>query len=290
VDVFPKLSPDFSSPASKTSALSTRIFLSLSLVLLLSDFLEFLKVRSAGCESVSVDTSLSPPLSSVTPGGDEGGASSHGLRINLNITFPALACEDVHLDAMDVAGDNQLNLDDSWAKHRLGKDGRVLHETAMEEVANEGEKERGGPEPLPADYCGDCYGAGEGAGACCNTCRELLDAYDLKGWSTKSLGATAEQCRREGYSGGDKLTKLGEGCNLSGSMRVNKVAGNFHVAMGNSVVKDGRHIHQFLPADAPNYNTTHEIHELSFGERVPGQASPLDGRRRGAVATTGLYL
>jgi len=29
----------------------------------------------------------------------------------------------------------------------------------------------------------------------------------------------------------------GEGCNLNGFMSVNKVAGNFHIAFGDSVVK-----------------------------------------------------
>lgn len=34
-----------------------------------------------------------------------------------------------------------------------------------------------------------------------------------------------------------------------------QVAGNFHIAFGDSVVKDGRHIHQFIPSEAPG--TTH---------------------------------
>lgn len=30
-------------------------------------------------------------------------------------------------------------------------------------------------------------------------------------------------------------------------MEVNKVSGNFHVAMGESTVRDGRHVHMFMP-------------------------------------------
>ena len=37
------------------------------------------------------------------------------LRVNVNITFHALTCADVHLDAMDVAGNN-LNYVVSWLK------------------------------------------------------------------------------------------------------------------------------------------------------------------------------
>ena len=28
------------------------------------------------------------------------------MRVDMNITFPALHCDDLHLDAMDVAGDS----------------------------------------------------------------------------------------------------------------------------------------------------------------------------------------
>ncbi len=61
-------------------------------------------------------------------------------------------------------------------------------------------------------------------------------------------------------------------------MKVNKVAGNFHVAMGEAMERDGRHIHQFMPEDAPNFNCSHIIHELSFGHGLG--KGPLDGRVR----------
>jgi endoplasmic reticulum-Golgi intermediate compartment protein 3 len=46
----------------------------------------------------------------------------------------------------------------------------------------------------------------------------------------------------------------GEGCRISGQMRVNKVAGNFHMAMGESMVKDGRHVHIFNIDDSDTFN------------------------------------
>lgn len=48
------------------------------------------------------------------------------------------------------------------------------------------------------------------------------------------------------------------------------------MALGESVVRDGRFIHQFQPQDAPGFNTTHYIHELSFGMPYPGLYNPLD--------------
>jgi len=40
--------------------------------------------------------------------------------------------------------------------------------------------------------------------------------------------------------------------------------------MGEPVERSGRHIHQFNPEDAPNFNSSHIIHELSFGPPLPG--------------------
>ncbi|KAJ1406119.1 hypothetical protein B484DRAFT_211832 [Ochromonadaceae sp. CCMP2298] len=60
-------------------------------------------------------------------------------------------------------------------------------------------------------------------------------------------------------------------------MLVNKVAGNFHIAHGESIVRDGRHIHQFNPALAPRFNVSHTIHSVSFGDPYPSMpANPLD--------------
>jgi len=87
----------------------------------------------------------------------------------------------------------------------------------------------------------------------------------------------SEQCQREGISPFYQA-EVGEGCQVSGVLRVNKVAGNFHVAHGESIIRDGRHIHQFNPADAPFYNISHSIHSLSFGDTYPNMpANPLDG-------------
>jgi hypothetical protein len=64
---------------------------------------------------------------------------------------------------------------------------------------------------------------------------------------------------------------------MSGKMTVNKVAGNFHVAHGESIVRDGRHIHTFVPAEAPGFNVSHTIHSITFGDPYPNMPkNPLD--------------
>jgi hypothetical protein len=119
----------------------------------------------------------------------------------------------------------------------------------------------------------------------------LHAAYTIKGWSTADLDKTAEQCVREGKDPA-KASQKGEGCNVDGYLEVNKVAGNFHVALGKSKSVDGRLIHEFNPIDAEDYNTSHYIKHLTFGDTYPGQQNPLDGRTQivdGHKSATGVY-
>lgn len=55
---------------------------------------------------------------------------------------------------------------------------------------------------VAADYCGSCYGAKGAVGAngaigkCCNTCKEVADAYTAMGWALHDIRRTAEQVSR----------------------------------------------------------------------------------------------
>jgi hypothetical protein len=112
---------------------------------------------------------------------------------------------------------------------------------------------------------------------CCNTCNELIQAYQRKQWSINEILRNSTQCIHDRAK---HFANLGEdeGCMVSGRMLVNKVAGNFHIAQGESIVRDGRHIHQFNPALAPKFNVSHTVHSLSFGEPYPSMpVNPLDG-------------
>lgn len=148
---------------------------------------------------------------------------------------------------------------------------------------------------LASDYCGPCYGAQANETDCCQTCDDVIAAYKVKKWNSNDLLRVAEQCLREGREKIDiKRMSKGEGCNLDGYMLVNRVAGNFHIAMGEAVEKNGRHVHQFIPEDAPNFNVSHIIHQLSFGLPIPGRSErgALDGVIKIVTedtGTTGLF-
>jgi hypothetical protein len=226
------------------------------------------------------------------------------VRINFDITLHALPCDQVNLDAMDVAGEQQNGVDHDFLKVRLDLDGRpkdaapiagAIEPRALGEAGAGGALAPASPAPLPADYCGPCYGAREG---CCNSCDEVRGAYVAKGWDAGDMSRNSEQCVREGRTaeGGQHKLAMGpaagstEGCRLSGHLQVNKVAGNFHIAMGETHQRGAGHIHQFNPSAIANYNVTHTIHALSFGEAFPGQHNPLDGVAKAPEEGSAVYM
>lgn len=288
--MFPKVDQEFTIQTDRGGVASLVAF-GLIALLCLAETISWFGANRATTEHVAVDTSL-----------------GRKMRVNLNITFPALACEDLHVDVMDVAGDSQLNIDNTLTKTRLRLDGRPTGR--QEQVdSNLGQKRQSEIDrvlamELPDNYCGPCYGAQQADTDCCNSCDELLAAYGKKKWKTDMIITTSEQCIREGrHKTEPKRMTKGEGCNLVGYMTINRVAGNFHVAMGEGVERNGRHIHTFQPDDTQNFNASHIIHHLSFGlPPVEGgklnsnsplaQEHPLNGVRKivdKERGTTGLF-
>jgi hypothetical protein len=279
--MFPKVHSDFVVQTDRGGAASLVAYILIA-ILLLAETVNWIGQNRSTSEHISIDTSL-----------------GKRMRVNMDITFPALACEDLHVDAMDVAGDSQINVEDTLVKRKLHLDGRPLSQEEIRVETNahrqrQEAQERLLKQDLPDDYCGPCYGAHETEDQCCQTCDDVIDAYNKKKWRTDSMFMTAEQCIREGRDKREpKLMTKGQGCRLSGYMTVNRVAGNFHIAMGEGIERNGRHIHTFVPEDAPNFNASHIIHELSFGpEGHDSSGSPLKGVSKIVTeehGTTGLF-
>lgn len=68
-----------------------------------------------------------------------------------------------------------------------------------------------------------------------------------------------------------------DACRIYGNVEVNKVAGNFHITAGKSVPHPRGHAHLSSLVSELNYNFSHRIDLLSFGEPHPGIINPLDG-------------
>jgi len=229
-DVYAKVHDDYvqKSQAGGYVTLITSIVI---LILFWTEFCEFMSVEVV--DSITVDTRI-----------------NQKLPIGLNVTFPHLRCDEVSIDTVDSAGDNQVDVHGQLQKMSLD---------AQEHLVL---KER---ETQPGE-CLSCLEAADDTHTCCNTCQDLKNAYKDLDLPYFHVLDTAEQC------------KGSIGCRVVGKVIVNKVSGNVHVALGHSVIRDGKHVHEFNVADVSDgFNTSHEIHSITFGDYVPGVLSPLDG-------------
>jgi len=258
LDAYPKTMEDFRVRTFSGAAVSVISGLFI-FWLFVSEFVYYLSVE------------IRPELSVDTSRGEK-------LRINMDVVFHNLPCSYLSVDAMDISGEHQLDVDHNIFKKRISPNGRPVEEKpTKEQKLGDGTLETGdGKEVVPAlplNYCGSCYGSEPTPGYCCNTCDSVQENYRKKGWTIDP--AKVEQCVREGFS--EKLQEqVGEGCQVYGYLLVNKVAGNFHFAPGKSFQQHHMHVHDLQPFKNLKYNLSHTINRLSFGKEFPGIVNPLD--------------
>uniref|UniRef100_A0A5S6QZZ2 Endoplasmic reticulum-Golgi intermediate compartment protein 3 n=1 Tax=Trichuris muris TaxID=70415 RepID=A0A5S6QZZ2_TRIMR len=192
------------------------------------------------------------------------------LKINFDVLFPALDCEFISVDVMDIAGQLQSNVTDSVWKEVVGELPTTVNPSKVSEPGSTV------TEPSSTNPCGSCYGAESHAGMCCNTCEDVKRAYLKKGWVIGELDQIV-QCRNEHW-----VRKLrshrGVGCRVHGWLNVSKVAGNFHIAPGSTVRDAHSHVHSLHSVGPQSFNTSHTVRHFSFGTPYPGKQYPLDGQ------------
>ncbi|XP_075640947.1 uncharacterized protein LOC142612693 isoform X2 [Castanea sativa] len=108
------------------------------------------------------------------------------LRINFDVTFPALPCSILSLDAMDISGEQHLDVKHDIIKKRLDTHGNVIEERQDGIGSPKIEKplqKHGGRLEHNETYCGSCYGAETSDEECCNNCEDVREAYRKKGWA-----------------------------------------------------------------------------------------------------------
>ncbi|KAL3610842.1 hypothetical protein D5086_001862 [Populus alba] len=195
-----------------------------------------------------------------------------------DITFPAIRCSLLSVDAIDISGEQHHDIRHDITKKRINAHGDVI------EVRQDGIgapkidkplQRHGGRLEHNEEYCGSCFGGEMSDDHCCNSCEEVREAYRRKGWALTNMDLI-DQCKREGFVQMIK-DEEGEGCNINGSLEVNRVAGNFHFVPGKSFHQSNFQLLDLLDMQKESYNISHRINRLAFGDYFPGVVNPLDG-------------
>ncbi|XP_004522348.1 endoplasmic reticulum-Golgi intermediate compartment protein 3 [Ceratitis capitata] len=245
LDAYPRTLEDFS-VRTVSGAAVTVISTSIIVMLIFLECLDYIRPKIH--EDLFVDTTR-----------------NHKLRINLDLTVHSLACSYVSLDAMDSSGDQHLRVDHDIFKHRLDLQGNPLKETEpIKEIVAVSPSNKN-------STCGSCYGAELNSTQCCNTCEEVLDSYRQRKWNVQL--EKIEQCKDKHKR--NDIEAFKEGCRVQGHLEVNRMAGSFHIAPGNSFSIRQFHIHDFQFSEV---KLDHTINHLSFGDKIDfAKTHPLDG-------------
>ena len=170
--------------------------------------------------------------------------ADHKIRINVDLTV-AMECDDIGADVLDVSGSSidttqLLKLEPTWFK--MSKNQQIWWES-FRMVRKHDEEYRSINDVTNMETI---FG-------------EVLPTYmpekDKKEFADKDFDA----------------------CRIYGNVEVNKVAGNFHITAGKSIPHPRGHAHLSSLVSELNYNFSHRIDLLSFGDPHPGIINPLDG-------------
>ncbi|KAK9081756.1 hypothetical protein Syun_031202 [Stephania yunnanensis] len=249
LDAYPKINEDFYSRTLSGGLITVCS----SLAILFLFFSELSLYLNAATQSkLSVDTSR-----------------GETLRVNFDLTFPAVACSLLSVDAMDISGEQHYDIRHDIIKKRIDHFGNVIESRSDGIGAPKIERplqKHGGRLDHNETYCGSCFGAEASDDDCCNSCEEVREAYQKKGWALTNHDLI-DQCKREGYIQKIKEEE-GEGCNIHGFLEVNKVAGSVHFAIGKSFHQSTFPLFDLLSLQAENYNVVPTIYTDIRGRKI----------------------
>jgi len=224
--------------------------------------------------------------------------SATGIQVDFNISFPKIPCALLSIDANDPSGQMQslhLDRDHRIWKYRLDGDGNVkgtrIHDnmgnTLIKEDHLEKIVDRKMKEAKVEAECGSCYGAGD-EGECCDTCEDVKRAYESKSWYLADIYKVS-QCRDTPSA----KEEQGEGCQVVGHVALSSGGGNLHFAPGRGLEHFGHesemNMMDYILEAFENFNVTHTINKLRFGDEYPGAIYQLDNQTRTVEDGHGMY-
>ncbi|KDP30124.1 hypothetical protein JCGZ_18119 [Jatropha curcas] len=170
------------------------------------------------------------------------------LPIHINMTFPSLPCDVLSVDAIDMSGKHEVDLDTNIWKLRLNSYGHII---GTEYISDLVEKEH------TAHKHDDDKNHHEES-------ETKLDAQGFDQEAEKMINKVRQALAN------------GEGCRVYGVLDVQRVAGNFHISVHGLNI----FVAQMIFDGPTHVNVSHIIHDLSFGPKYPGLHNPLDGTTR----------
>jgi hypothetical protein len=237
------------------------------------------------------------------------------VKATFDFTFPSVSCGLLSLDIVDDSGVPVVT-DNMIFKHRISPTGEHDDNVEMFAVGDtlktedefmaahglsdlKGSKEQMDKVKAMDPDCGNCYGAGTSK-MCCNTCAEVKKAYAVSGW--RFMPQNIAQCVRESYRETlhDEHAADG-GCRIYGELNLNRASGHFHIAphkklaqtapTANEQIKNNPFVQlmELLSFTFDQFNISHTVNALRFGDQYPGIVSPLDGQVRKLGDTHGMY-
>jgi endoplasmic reticulum-Golgi intermediate compartment protein 3 len=228
---------------------------------------------------------------------------SDTLRVDFDISFPEISCNLLSMDVYDETGSPQTDAIHEVFKRQLSADGEpvgsavknklgdtMLTEETLKTLVEQKTNTKLITTTKPE--CGGCYGS-RPPGVCCNTCQDVIDGYQEKGWRFKPQGIS--QCESEAAleTLKDQFASEG-GCQIFGRLELNKASGHFHIAPHKVFHEGGvnagiANLLDLLSFTFSQFNITHTVNSLSFGDQFPGITSPLDRQSRSLEDTHGMY-
>ncbi|XP_019162314.1 PREDICTED: endoplasmic reticulum-Golgi intermediate compartment protein 3 [Ipomoea nil] len=175
------------------------------------------------------------------------------LPIHINMSFPSLPCDVLSVDAIDMSGKHEVDLDTNIWKLRLSRDGYIVGTEYLSDLV---EKEH-------SDHKHDDH-------------KDNHEDLHLQGFDQE-----AENFIKKAKQALDN----GEGCRVYGTLDVQRVAGNFHISVHGLNI----FVAQMIFQGSSHVNVSHIIHDLSFGPKYPGIHNPLDGTERILHAGSGTF-
>lgn len=256
-DAYPKPLEDARIQTYEGAAISI-ISIIVMLLLFFMELMDYLKPTIT--EELFVDTSRSPHI-----------------QINLDIIVSSISCDFLALDAMDTLGEQHLQIDHNIYKRKLDLNGKPIEEPQKEDITIKTKINNTTISATNKTECGSCYGAETQPNQCCNTCAEVKAAYASKQWAFPIDSTSIVQCIGEKID--EKLrTAFSQGCQIYGSLIVNRVSGSVHIAPGKSFTINHAHVHDVQPFSSVEFNTTHKINKFTFGDKIESEThDPLKG-------------